>query len=200
MSHIPAENPWRVLSTRPVYENPWITVREDQVIDPGGKPGIYGVIHYKHLALGAIPIDDEGYTYLVGQYRYPLGMYSWEIPEGGGKLDKDPLSEIQRELLEETGLRARCWRLLLRMHLSNSVSDELALIYLAWQLEAGVASPDTTEMLKVLRLPLSEAISWVHAGKITDSLSVAGLLYVENLLHKNALTLPLTCSDTEPLS
>ncbi|MEN3040505.1 MAG: NUDIX hydrolase [Bacteroidia bacterium] len=197
MSH---ENPWRTLSSRLVYDNPWITLREDQVVNPSGQLGIYGVVHYKHLALGVIPVDEAGYTYLVGQYRYPLGAYSWEIPEGGGKLNKDPLEEIQRELQEETGLTARCWRLLLRIHLSNSVSDELALIYLAWGLEAGTAQPDPTEALRCLRLPLSEAIEWVHEGKITDSLSVAGLLYVENLLHKKALTLPLTCSDIGRLS
>ncbi len=194
------ENPWQTLSSRLIYDNPWITVREDQVIDPSGKPGIYGVVHYKNLALGAIPIDEEGYTYLVGQYRYPLNLYSWEIPEGGGKIGVDPLAEIQRELWEETGLRARCWKLLLRMHLSNSVSDELALIYLAWGLEPGKAQPESTERLSHLRLPLYEAIEWVHAGKITDSLSVAGLLYVENLLHRKALTLPLACSDIGHLS
>ncbi|MCS7298229.1 MAG: NUDIX hydrolase [Bacteroidia bacterium] len=192
-----AENPWRTLSTRLVYENPWITVREDEVIDPGGQPGIYGVIHYKNLALGVIPIDAEGYTYLVGQYRYPLGLYSWEIPEGGGAITKDPLSEIQRELLEETGLTALNWKLLLRMHLSNSVSDETALLYLAWNLQQAAARPDSNEALEQLRLPLAEAIEWVHAGKITDSLSVAGLLYVESLLHRKALILPSKCSDIE---
>lgn len=195
-----AENPWQTLSSQLIYENPWIALREDKVIDPSGKSGIYGVIHYKNLALGVIPIDEEGFTYLVGQYRYPLGQYSWEIPEGGGRLDKDPLTEIQRELLEETGLTARCWQLLLRMHLSNSVSDELALIYLAWDLSAGIARPESTEKLQVLRLPLMDAIEWVHTGKITDSLSVAGLLYVESLLYRKALTLPPTCSDIERLS
>ncbi|MCS7153383.1 MAG: NUDIX hydrolase [Bacteroidia bacterium] len=194
-----AENPWQTLSSRLIYENPWIALREDKVIDPSGKPGIYGVIHYKNLALGVIPIDAEGFTYLVGQYRYPLGQYSWEIPEGGGRLDRDPLTEIQRELLEETGLTARCWQLLLRMHLSNSVSDELALIYLAWDLSVGIARPESTEKLQVLRLPLMEAIEWVHRGKITDSLSVAGLLYVESLLARKALTLPPTCSGIERL-
>ncbi|MCS6895577.1 MAG: NUDIX hydrolase [Bacteroidia bacterium] len=188
-------NPWHTLSSKWIYDNPWIALREDQVITPSGQPGIYGVIHYKNLALGVIPVDEKGYTYLVGQYRYPLGEYSWEIPEGGGKLDKDPLEEIQRELREETGLTAKEWRLLLRMHLSNSVSDELALIYLAWNLDMGEAQPEPTEALRCLRLPLLEAIEWVHKGKITDSLSVAGLLYVENLLHRKALTLPLTCSD-----
>ncbi|MCS7189568.1 MAG: NUDIX hydrolase [Bacteroidia bacterium] len=184
------ENPWKTLATRAVYENPWIALREDKVITPGGKEGIYGVIHYKHIALGAIPIDEEGYTYLVGQYRYPLQQYSWEIPEGGGKLGCDPLQEIQRELLEETGLLARHWQLLLRMHLSNSVSDEEALVYLAWGLSQQPPNPDHTEKLRIWRLPLIEAIELVHAGKITDSLSVAALLRMECLLHRKALTLP----------
>ncbi|MCX8112505.1 MAG: NUDIX hydrolase [Bacteroidia bacterium] len=191
------DNPWQTLSSRLIYENPWIALRENQIIDPSGRPGIYGVIHYKNLALGAIPIDNEGYTYLVGQYRYPLSEYSWEIPEGGGKIGADPLAEIQRELSEETGLKAHHWKLLLRMHLSNSVSDELALIYLAWGLETGEAHPESTEALDLLRLPLREAIHWVHTGRITDSLSVAGLLYVESLLHRKELTLPPPCSDIE---
>ncbi|MCS6790704.1 MAG: NUDIX hydrolase [Bacteroidia bacterium] len=183
--------PWQVLSSRPVYDNPWIAVREDSVINPSGHPGIYGVVHFKNRALGVIPIDAEGYTYLVGQYRYPLDLYSWEIPEGGGKLSADPLSEIQRELLEETGLEARQWKLLLRMHLSNSVSDEEALVYLAWDLVQQKPMPEPTELLQVRRLPLSAAIRMVHEGIITDSLSVAGFLYIENLLHRKALTLPL---------
>ena len=183
-------NPWKTLSTRPIYENPWIALREDSVLTPSGTPGIYGVVHYKHLALGAIPIDAEGCTYLVGQYRYPLSAYSWEIPEGGGKLGQDPLAEIQRELLEETGLVAAHWQLLLKMHLSNSVSDEVAYVYLAWGLEQRAAQPDPTEKLRLLRLPVWEAIEKVHAGEITDSLSVAGLLRLECLLHRKALTLP----------
>jgi 8-oxo-dGTP pyrophosphatase MutT (NUDIX family) len=194
------ENPWQVLGTRPIYENPWIAVREDSVITPAGEPGIYGVVHYKNLALGAIPIDEEGYTYLVGQYRYPLGIYSWEIPEGGGKLGEDPLAEIQRELAEETGLQAHYWKPLLRMHLSNSVSDEEARVFLAWGLRQGTPQPESTESLRVWRLPLWEAIERVHAGEITDSLSVAGLLRVECLLHRKALTLPPACSDISPSS
>ncbi|RMF52772.1 MAG: NUDIX hydrolase [Bacteroidetes bacterium] len=186
------ENPWQTLASRKVYDNPWITVREDTVITPAGEPGIYGVVHYKNRALGVIPIDHEGCLYLVGQYRYPLGVYSWEIPEGGGKLDRDPLSEIQRELAEETGLTARRWRLLLRMHLSNSVSDEEALIYLAWDLQPGPPRPEGTEKLQIWRLPFWEAIERLHAGQFTDSLTVAGLLYVETLLHRKALTLPPT--------
>ncbi|GIV24994.1 MAG: hypothetical protein KatS3mg026_0686 [Bacteroidia bacterium] len=186
------KNPWQTLSSRQVYDNPWIAVREDQVLTPAGQPGIYGVVHYKHRALGVIPIDEEGHTYLVGQYRYPLQAYSWEIPEGGGKLDRDPLSEIQRELAEETGLIARRWRLLLRMHLSNSVSDEEALLYLAWDLRRGTPHPEGTEQLRLWRLPLHEAIERLHAGQFTDSLTVAGLLYVETLLHRKALTLPPT--------
>ncbi|MCX7606696.1 MAG: NUDIX hydrolase [Bacteroidia bacterium] len=185
-----SENPWKTLSSRAIYENPWIALREDTVITPAGTPGIYGVVHYKNLALGVIPIDSEGYTYLVGQYRYPLRQYSWEIPEGGGKLGQDPLSEIQRELLEETGLIATHWQFLLRMHLSNSVSDEEALIYLAWGLRKGTARPEPTEQLRLWRLPLFEAIEKVHSGAITDSLTVAGLLRVECLLHRKALTLP----------
>lgn len=185
-----AENPWLTLGKRCIYENPWIRLDEYHVLNPSREPGIYGVVHYKNLAIGIIPVDAEGYTYLVGQYRFALGAYSWEIPEGGGKLHFDPWLSAQRELREETGFSARKMTLLLRMHLSNSVSDELGLIYLAWDLVPGEPVPDATEKLTIRRIPLSKAIEEVHEGKITDSLSVAGLLKVHTLQLQGKWVLP----------
>ncbi len=172
----PEANPWTTLAAREIYDNPWIRVTEHDVLNPAGRPGIYGVVKFKNRAIGIIPVDDEGYTWLVGQYRFPLGAYSWEIPEGGGPLDEDPLTAARRELAEETGLTAARWELLLEMHLSNSVSDEHALIYLARDLTPGPADPDETEQLTVRRLPLDEAVEMVLRGEITDAMSVAGLL------------------------
>src|SRR5262245_7853420 len=138
-------NPWQTLSTRSVYDNPWIHVREDQVIRPDGKPGVYGVVHYKNLSVGVVAVDNEGSIQLVGQYRYPMNQYSWEIPEGGCPEGEDPLHAAQRELLEETGLQARDWKLAGEADLSNSVSDEKALWYLATELRQDQAQPEGTE-------------------------------------------------------
>lgn len=170
-------NPWRRVSTRVAYENSWIRVRHDEVIRPDGQPGIYGVVQYRNLAIGVLPIDEEGYTYLVGQYRYTLDLYSWEIPEGGCPEGEEPLAAAQRELLEETGLVANAWQQLGVAHLSNSVSDEQAILFLATGLTQGQAQPEGTEVLEVRRVPFAAALRMVQAGGITDSLSVMAILH-----------------------
>lgn len=170
------DNPWTVLRTRPVYDNPWINVVEHDVLAPTGKPGIYGVVHAKHLATGVVALDHEGDIVLVGQFRFPLNAYSWEIPEGGGVPGETPMDAIKRELQEETGLFARDWVHLQTLHLSNSVTDEVAEAFLAWNLEEGMADPDGTEELVVRRVPFSEAYQMVMDGEITDAVSVAAIL------------------------
>lgn len=169
-------NPWKRLKRTLVYDNAWIAVQHDDVERPDGKPGIYGVIHFKHRAIGVLARDADDRVLLVGQYRYPLEIYSWEIPEGGGRLDEDPLGAAQRELREETGFSARRWTQLGTAHLSNSVSDEDAIYYLAEELEHGEAEPEGTEKLDVRWVPFSEALRMVRAGEITDSLSVIAIL------------------------
>lgn len=176
------KNPWQIVSSKEMYDNPWINVVEHQVINPSGGKGIYGKVHFKNLAIGVIPIFDNNDTILVGQYRFPLNAYSWEIPEGGGKIGVDPLDSAKRELLEETGLTASNWDKLLEMHLSNSVSDEHAIIYIARGLTQGLAEPEETEDLKIKKIPLSEAINMVLSGEITDSMSVAALLKIKIIL------------------
>ncbi|MFN0111579.1 MAG: NUDIX domain-containing protein [Blastocatellia bacterium] len=170
-------NPWQTISTREVYDNPWIRVRQDEVIRPDEQPGIYGVVHFKNKAVAVLPIDDEGCTYLVGQYRYTLNLYSWEIPEGGCPEDESPLEAAKRELLEETGLTAKHWTQLGMAHVSNSVSDEEAIFFLATGLIQGEAQPEGTEQLEVLRVSFAEALRMVRAGEITDSLSVMAILH-----------------------
>ena len=170
-----APNPWRVLGSRPVYENPWISVREDEVVRPDGNPGIYGVVHYKNTAVGVLPVED-GHVYLVGQYRYPLERYSWEIPEGGCPEHEDPLQAARRELKEETGLQADHWEKLGEADLSNSVADERAVWFLATGLSAGKQKPDGTEVLGVRRVPLEEAIQMTLDGRMRDALSQLALL------------------------
>lgn len=176
-----SHNPWTTRTERKVYDNPWIQVTEYDVLTPAGNPGIYGVVAYKHLAIGIIPVDEADHTWLVGQYRYPLQAYSWEIPEGGGKLNVPPETSARRELAEETGLIPGRLTELLRMHLSNSVSDELAIIYLAADLHQGAAAPEETEELALQRVSVDEAIGRVLRGEITDAMSVAGLLRLQAL-------------------
>lgn len=180
-------NPWQTLNQEVIYDNPWIQVTHRQVITPAGTPGIYGVVHFKNQAIGIIPIDEAGHTWLVGQYRYPLDAYSWEIPEGGCPLSDDPLAAAQRELQEETGLTAQYWELILEFHLSNSVTDERGKVYVARGLSQGVATPEDTEQLQLRRLPLEEAIAMVDRGEITDALAVMGLLRVSQLLQMGKL-------------
>jgi len=180
-------NPWKTLSGREIYDNPWINVTEYQVINPSGGSGIYGKVHFKNYALGILPLDEEMHTWLVGQYRYTLNQYSWEIPEGGGPLGIEPLESAKRELLEETGLIASTWTELQPFHLSNSVCNEFGYIYLARDLKQGQAEPEETEELQLKRLPFEEAYQMVISGKITDSLSVAAILRVKILLMENKL-------------
>lgn len=175
-------NPWQIKGQKQVYDNPWIGVTEFDVINPSGGKGIYGKVHFKGWAIGVLALDEQFNTWLVGQYRFPLNQYSWEIPEGGGPLDIDPLLSAQRELLEETGLVAKDWTRIMEMHLSNSVSDEHAIIYLARNLSQETACPEETEQLQVRKLPFEEAYQLVEQGKITDSVSVAAILKVKLML------------------
>ncbi|MDO1448751.1 NUDIX hydrolase [Rhodocytophaga aerolata] len=177
------KNPWQTLSTQHIYENPWISIREDQIINPGGGHGIYGVIHMKNKAIGIIPIDKEGYTYLVGQYRYTLNEYSWEIPMGGGPIGIEPLESAKRELQEETGFTANRWTFIAHIHTSNSVTDEDGYIFLAEELTAGDTAFEETEDLAIRKVHLKEAVDMVMDNKITDAISVAGILKVARLLN-----------------
>jgi 8-oxo-dGTP pyrophosphatase MutT (NUDIX family) len=170
---------WTTLSSQQKYDNAWIDVTEFQVLNPAGKPGIYGKVHFKNKAIGIIPIDENMNTWLVGQHRYTLNEWSWEIPEGGGPLSVPVIESAERELKEETGLVAKKWTQILRTHLSNSVSDEEGFIFLAEDLTEGEKALEETEAdMKVWKLPVRDAIQMVLDGKITDSLSVMGLLMV----------------------
>lgn len=173
-----ARNPWTTLSETTVYDNPWIHVAEHRVLNPIGNESIYGVVRPKNLAIGIVPVDEQGYTWLVGQWRYPQAAYSWEIPEGGCPKGTDPLDTAKRELAEETGLTAARYTHLADVHLSNSISDELGHLYLAEDLTQGTATPEDTEELQVVRVPLEEAFRMVQEGRITDALSIIGLQHV----------------------
>lgn len=174
-------NPWQILDSEVKYENNWIQVVHQKVINPSGGEGIYGTVNFKNIAVGIVPIDQEGNIWLVGQYRFPLNEYSWEIPEGGCPIGEKVLDTAKRELKEETGLIAQEWKLISKLHTSNSVCNEVAYIYLAEGITQTESQPEETEQLQVKKVSLKEALMMVLDDKITDSMSVAGILKVARL-------------------
>lgn len=187
MSDHPQSNPWKTHASETKYDNPWIHVVEHKVTNPSGGDGIYGVVQFKNIAIAVVPVDDEGYTWLVGQFRYCHDSYEWEIPEGGCPKDEDPAVCAHRELKEETGLNAGRMDAFLEMQLSNSTTNEVSISYLATDLTTGRACPEPTEQLTIRRLPLGEAFAMVHRNEIRDALSVATLLRLEAALLKGDL-------------
>ncbi|MDP3558151.1 MAG: NUDIX hydrolase [Bacteroidota bacterium] len=181
------KNPWKTLSTEVKFETPWIKVTKHDILNPAGNPGLYGVVTFKNLAIGVIPIDNEKNTWLVGQWRYPLDQYSWEIPEGGGPLDEKPLDSAKRELKEETGIVAKKYTELARMHTSNSATTEYAILFVAQDLEFHEAEPEESEDLQIKKLPFIEAYNMVLTGKITDSLSMIAILKAKILMDEGKL-------------
>ena len=168
---------WQKLSSQVVYDNPWITVEHQDVITPGGNKGIYGKVSFKNIAVGVLPVDENGNIWLVGQYRYTLDSYSWEIPEGGCPQDEDILTAAKRELREETGIVAEKWNCILHLHNSNSVTDEEAYIFTAEKLTLKESCPEECEDIKVKKVPFSEALDMVKRSEITDAMSVAAILF-----------------------
>ncbi|MBS1646187.1 MAG: NUDIX hydrolase [Bacteroidetes bacterium] len=181
------KNPWVTKTTELAYESAWIRVTKHDVNNPAGNPAVYSVVHFKNIAIGILPIDEECNTWLVGQFRYPTNEYSWEIPEGGGKHDVNPQESAARELKEEAGIIAQNYNELLRLHLSNSATDELALVYLATHLQFAEAEPEESEVLQVKKIHLNDAFDWVMQGKITDAISVAAILKAKWLMDNKQL-------------
>ncbi|MBK9579319.1 MAG: NUDIX hydrolase [Fibrobacterota bacterium] len=168
--------PWTQISRAVTYNNPWIRVEHHEVQDPSGRQGVYGVVHFKNRALACVPLHEDGTVTLVGQHRYPLDLWTWEIPEGGGRPDADPLDEMKRELMEEAGLSASEWIHLGLIHTSNSVCDETAHLWLARGLTEGSLDRESTEGdMKLMRVPFAEAVAMALDGRITDALTVAAL-------------------------
>lgn len=180
-------NPWITQTSENVYESPWIKVVKHAVLNPAGKPATYSVVNFKNLAIGVLPIDNEGNTWLVGQWRYPIEEYCWEIPEGGGPLGIDPLESAKRELKEETGIIAKDFKEIMRLHLSNSATNELAIVYLAKNLVFEDAEPEESEVLQVKKIHISDAYQLVMDGKITDAISVAAILKTKILMDKGEI-------------
>lgn len=177
------ENPWKTLQSKVVYSNPWITVREDDVLKPNGEPGIYGVVETR-IATGVVALTEDNELYLVGQYRYPTNVYSWEIIEGGADHGEDPLVAAKRELKEEGGLGAKRWETLAEnIQLSNCYSSEVCFLYIARDLEDVPSSPEDTEVLQLKKVPFKDAVEMVYSGEITDAVSILGILRAERYLN-----------------
>jgi 8-oxo-dGTP pyrophosphatase MutT (NUDIX family) len=170
--------PWTRRSRRVAYENAWVTIWHDDVDRPDGSPGIYGVVHFAASAVGAVVLDDDDRVLLVGQHRYTLDAYSWEIPEGGVPAGEPPLDGARRELREETGVDATDWRELLRFHLSNSITDEAGVLFAARATRHGDPHPDPTEELAIDWVPFDEALAWIASGRITDAMTIMALQHV----------------------
>ena len=177
-------NPFKTLSEKIAYDNKWIQVTHAEIITPAGTMGIYGKVHFKNYAIGVIPVDADGNTYLVGQYRYALNEYSWEIPEGGGLLENDILEAAKRELQEEVGMKAEKWTQICELNTSNSVTDEIGIVFVAEELSATEPAPDETEQLQIKKLLLSEAFEMALNGQIKDALSLVALLKLKALMDQ----------------
>lgn len=177
------KNPWKTNSDQIVYQNNWIEVHHQDVTTPAGTPGVYGVVHFKNLAIGIIPLDQDNNTYIVGQFRYPLKKYSWEIPEGGGKIGVDPIESAKRELIEECGIIAQDWEKILEMDLSNSATDEHAILYVARNLTFTQAEPEETEELHLKKIPFATLYQMVKSGQIEDAMTVAAVLKLKLILE-----------------
>lgn len=185
------KNPWTVLSQDTVYENDWIRVVHHEVLNPAGGETIYGTVHFKNHAIGIVPIDERGNVVLIGQHRFPLAAYSWEIPQGGGPETSSILDSARRELREECGLAAESWLEILGMDLSNSVTDERGTSFLAWDLADVPAQPEDAEQLQVARVPFWEAVERVKQGRIRDSITIAALLRVALMAFERELPVAL---------
>lgn len=190
----PHGRPWSRGPERVVYENPWIRVSDHDAVAPTGQPAQYGLVHFKNLAIAVLPLHDDGTVILVGQHRFALSAYTWELPEGGAPHDEDPLEGARRELVEETGLVAREWRKVLQATLSNSVTDERAVGYVAFDLSKGDGAHegDDTEELALARVPFREALDAALAGHMEDVLTVAMLLRAYHMAREGQLPDALT--------
>lgn len=187
MEYIEERGPWKTIKKEPVYESPWIKLEHHDVIHPGNEKGIYSLVHFQNRAMGVIPLDKDLNTWIVGQHRYPINRYSWEMPEGGSPFDEDELEGVQRELQEETGIVAHSWTRIMEMHLSNSSTDEVGIIYVAQDLTFQDSNPDSDEELHVKKIPFQELYEMVKNGEVTDSMTVAAVLRVKLMMVEGEL-------------
>lgn len=182
-----SKSPWKILKSESKYKTPWIEIIHHDVITPGGSNGIYGCVIFQNIAVGVIALDKDYNTWLVGQFRFPLQKYTWELPEGGCPLDEVPLAAAQRELKEEVGITAKEWTLVQEMDLSNSATDEVSFTYVAKDIVLGEACQDDNEDITIKKLPFNEVYQMVLKGEIRDAISVAGILKVKQMINNGEI-------------
>ena len=175
-----------------MFDNPWMQITEQDATAPTGQPAYYGVIHFKNVGIAILPLHEDGTVTLVGQHRYISGNYSWELPEGGGMLSERPLDAAKRELAEETGLIASEWREILSFELSNSITDERGVGFIATGLSQGLAAPGETEVIRLARVPFLEALDQATNGNISDMMTIALLLRAYQMAQTGGLPRVLT--------
>lgn len=181
------KNPWKVLSTKPVHETPWIKITHHDVINPAGNSTVYTTVNFKNYAIAVIPLDENYNTWIVGQYRFPINEYSWEIIEGGGPIELSPQESAARELKEEAGITAKVWHEIYEFHASNSATDELAKVFVAKDLSFGESCPEESEELQVKKIPFQELVSMVYENKVKDSLTIISVLITDKLIKEGKL-------------
>lgn len=177
----PDPDPFRVLDRTALYDSPWVRLREDRFEHRRGKLGRYAVCGFQRTGCGVLALDEQDRVVLVGQWRYPLELYSWEIPEGGGEASESPLAAIQRELREEAGLTASVWEPLAFFHNSNSSTDEEAYLFLARGLQdaPGGSAAELDEELLLHREPFDQCVARVLSGELSDALTVVAILALQ---------------------
>lgn len=179
-------NPWISHKSVSLFENDWLTLERNDVTRPDGSEGDYTLVRFRNRAVGVVPYEAGG-VWMVGQTRFALNQYSWEIPEGGVPAGEDMLEAAKRELKEETGLTARQYVHLLDLHTSNSVTDEWGQIYLATDLTKGASEPEPSEDITCLFVTLDEALQAIDDGRVTDAMTVAALYKVAMMRERGEL-------------
>jgi 8-oxo-dGTP pyrophosphatase MutT (NUDIX family) len=164
---------WRSDGTETVFDNPWMAVTRHPATAPTGHAADYAVVRLKNVGTGVLPVYDDGTVVLVGQQRFALANYSWEMPEGGAPLDEDPFDGVRRELAEEAGLEAVHWASALSVEMSNSITDEIGKTWIAWDLSPVPVAPDPTEVIAVVRVPFMDLLDEIGRGTVKDAMTVA---------------------------
>ena len=179
--------PWRDAGSTTTFENPWLRLTRHEATAPTGMKADYVVMRPKNLSVGVLPLHADGTVTLVGQQRFALMNWSWEMPEGGAPFDEDPLEGAKRELAEEAGLAAAHWREVLKVEMSNSITDERAMAWVAWELTPVPVAPDPTEIIRVARVPFGDLLKEIQRGSIRDMFTVATALRAYHMAREGEL-------------
>lgn len=178
---------WRDAGSSVMFENPWMRLTRHEATAPTGLQADYVVMRPQNMSVGVLPIHEDGTITLVGQQRFALMNWSWEMPEGGAPFNEDPLEGAKRELAEEAGLEAVVWHPALKVEMTNSITDERAMAWLAWGLTPVPIAPDPTEIIRVARVPFGDLLRNVGNGAVRDMFTVATVLRAYHMAREGEL-------------